>query len=110
MFRIYRNKKRKKIDGFFVVCATPKETGLPYDVLMDSLGIEKRFTGCPRVGIVVGDIVVPVEISDNPVVLSGYDFPKADEVLCWVSSHEEELLRHWNKELSDLEILEIIAK
>ena len=110
MFRIYRNKKRKRIDGFFVVCATPKDTGLPYDVLMDSLGIEKRFPGCPRVGVVVGEFVVPVKISDQPVVLSKYDFPRAEEVLNWVSSHKEELLRHWNKELSDLEILEIIAK
>ena len=43
LFRRYNNKKRKHIDGFFVVCATPKERGLTYDILLDSLGAEKRF-------------------------------------------------------------------
>ena len=62
MFRRYNNKKRKHIDGFFVVCATPKETGLPYDILLDSLGAEKRFPGCPRLGVVIDDYVVPVSI------------------------------------------------
>lgn len=110
MFGRYRNKRYKNLDGFFVICAAPKETGLPYDVLMDSLGIEKRFPGCPRVGVVVGDLVIPVEISDNPVILSRYDFPKAEEVLCWVFRHRTELFRHWNKELSDREILETVSK
>ena len=110
MFRRYRNKKRRKLDGFFIVCATPKETGLPYDVIMDSLGVRKRFPGCPRVGIVVNDLVVPVEISDKPTILSKYAFPNMEKVLGWVFRHRVELLRHWNKELSDIDILEMISK
>ncbi len=51
-----------------------------------------------------------VGISDNPVVLSKYDFPMKEEVLGWVAKHRTELLRHWNKELSDFEILEAISK
>ena len=110
MFGRYRNKRRKHINGFFVACATAKETGLLYDVLIDSLGSDSKFPGCPRVGVVVGDFVVPVKISEKPVVLSGYDFYKDEEVLEWVAVHKMVLLQHWNKELSDRELLNALSK
>ena len=109
MFRRYNNKKRKHIDGFFVVCATPKETGLPYDILLDSLGAEKRFSGCPRLRVVIDDYVVPVSISSNPVVLSESSFRDSDKVLDWVKKNKTSLLMHWNKQLTDLDILEAIC-
>ena len=110
MFRRYNNKKRKHMDGFFVVCATPKEMGLPYDILLDSLGAEKRFPGCPRVGVVIDDYVVPVSISNSPIVLSGSSFRDSDKILEWVKKNKISLLMHWNKQLSDLGVLEHVAK
>ena len=68
----YRNRKRKRIDGYTVACATKQETGLPYDVLVDSLGADLRWRrrpGIPRIGVVVKDIVIPVSIADPPVLI-----------------------------------------
>ena len=77
----FHNKKLKNIDGFLVVRLTSEDSGLPYDILLDSLGKNGIIPDCPRVGVIVGDNVVPVQISDDPVILSGNDFPKANIVL-----------------------------
>jgi hypothetical protein len=105
----YRDIKLKNIDGFLVARAASEETGLPYDILLDSLGKNNTIPSCPRVGVIVGDNVILVQISDDPVVLSGDDFPDANIVLNWVARYKTELLRHWNKEITDLEILEAAA-
>lgn len=106
---IFRNKKLQNIDGFLVARASSEETGLPYDILLDSLGKNNIIPDCPRVGVIVGDNVILVQISDDPVILSGDDFPDANIVLNWVARYKTELLRHWNKEITDLEILEAAA-
>ena len=109
----YRNKKRKHIDGYTVACATKQETGLPYDVLVDSLGADKRWRrwpGIPRIGVIVDDVVVPISIADPPIVLSGSKFAGSVIVLEWVAHFREPLLKHWNKELDDLEILTTLVK
>ena len=109
----YRNKKRKHIDGWTVACATKRETGLPYDVLVDSLGADKRWRrwpGIPRIGVIVDDVVIPVSIAESPVVLSGSSFPESESILDWVAQFHEPLLKHWNKELDDLEILTTLVK
>ncbi len=109
MLKRYHNVKRKQIDGFFVACATAKETGLPYDILLDSLGTEKKHPGCPRVGVVVDDMVVPVSISEEPVILSGFSFKGSAEICDWVIQNHIPLRMHWDKILDDLEILTIIS-
>ena len=106
---IFCNKKLQNIDGFLVARASSEETGLPYDILLDSLGKKNIIPDCPRVGVIVGDNVIPVQISDDPVILSGNDFPDANIILNWVSRYKAELLRHWNKEITDLEILEAVS-
>lgn len=109
----YRNRKRKRIDGYTVACATKQETGLPYDVLVDSLGADLRWRrrpGIPRIGVVVKDIVIPVSIADPPVILSGIRFESSEIVLRWVAHFRVPLLEHWNKELDDLEILTTLAR
>ncbi len=108
----YRNRKKRKIDGYTVACASKQETGLPYDVYVDSLGADKRWRhwpGIPRIGVIVNDIVVPVSISDTPEILSGKEFADSKIVLEWIAHFHEALLMHWNKELDDLEILTIIT-
>ena len=77
----YRNIKLKNIDGFLVARLTSEDSGLPYDILLDSLGKNDIIPDCPRVGVIVGDIVVPVQISDDPVILSGNDFPDANIIV-----------------------------
>ena len=109
----YRNRKRKRIDGYTVACATKQETGLPYDVLVDFLGADPRWRrrpGIPRIGGVVKDLVIPVSIDDPPVILSGTRFESSEIVLRWVAHFRVPLLEHWNNELDDLEILTTLAR
>ena len=103
----YHNVELEKIDGFLVACAAAKETGLPYDILLDSVGAEKEHPGCPRIGVVVGNIVVPVSISEEPVMLSGYAFEGSAQICDWVSRHHVPLKMYWNKALTDREMLVI---
>ncbi len=104
---VYQNVKLEKIDGFLVACAAAKETGLPYDILLDSVGAIKEDPGCPRIGVVVGDIVIPVSISEEPVILSGDSFEGSAQIFSWVSRHHIPLKMHWNKALTDREMLMI---
>ena len=101
----YPNKKCSTIDGFTETCASAKETGLPYDILLHSLGSDKRFSGKPRVGVLVEDTVVPVSISEKPVVLSRYHFQNYIQIIKWIEKHKTELLDHWNEKMTDKEIL-----
>ena len=105
----HRNINLENIDGFWVDRLTSADSGLPYDILLDSLGKNNIIPDCPRVSVIVGDNVIPVRISDDPVILSGDDFPDANIVLNWVARYKTELLRHWNKEITDLEILEAVS-
>ena len=104
----YQNKSLRTIDGYTVVCITAGETGLPYDILLDSLGASNEFPGRPRLGVVMGDLVVRVSIDEAPEVLSGSHFEKEEAVKEWIAKHKQALLLHWNKELTDREVLEAV--
>lgn len=106
--RWYRNKKMQNIDGYSVVCVTPEETGLPYPVMLDSMGDKRLFSGVPRLGVIVDDIVVPVSISEEPMVLSDYVLGGADIVKRWIRNNRISLIEHWHNRLSDREVLEAL--
>jgi len=107
--RKYPLRKRDDIEGFFVACASAKETGLPFDILIASFGSDERRSGCPRIGVVIGDDVVPVSIAVEPSVLSDTCFDGEEVIKAWVLKHRSELLEHWNNELSDRKLLEILC-
>ena len=104
----YQNKSLQTIDGYTVVCITAGETGLPYDILLDSLGADNKSPGRPRLGVVVRDFVVPMSIDEVPEVLSGSHFEKEEAVKEWIVKHKQDLLLHWNKKLTDREVLEVV--
>jgi hypothetical protein len=83
---------------------------LPYDVLLDSIGADRRFTGKPHIWVTIDEMVIPVLINEEPVVLSGYVFQHSDDVLAWVKKNHEVLIMHWFKEISDREVLELLSK
>lgn len=105
----YRNRKLEQLDSCFFAHAEKEETGLEYDILIDSQGNRKRRGGRPRVGVVVGNVVVPVSISSDPIILSGKGFPGFAPILKWVLKYKEPLLAHWNGELTDREILNVVS-
>ena len=63
--------KLDDIDGFFIATITQEESGLPYDVFIDSLGKDNDIDNNPRVGVIVNDVVLYVSISDEPECISG---------------------------------------
>lgn len=100
--------KLKDIDGFTVVSAVKEDTGLMYDILLDSLG-KNRVPKCkPRIGVIAGENVICVSVSDRPRILSDEPFYESAEVLRWVSLNKELILKHWNNEISDREILNLL--
>ncbi len=105
----YRNINLAKSDGYGVVCVCRKDTGLPYDILLFSHAENEHPRECPRVGVIMGRIVVPVSISKNPKVLSEHHFEKQEKITEWIAKHRKVLLKHWRIELSDREILEILS-
>ena len=65
----YKNLKLNTIDGFTIARASKEETHLPYDILIKSNNSAYKNEGFPRVGVVIGNNIVPVSISDNPKIL-----------------------------------------
>ncbi len=101
----YHNIEIDILDGFGYVRITQKETGLPYDIILDSYGIPKNMITMPHLGVVVEGLVVPVLIDEKPQILTDYDFVDASIVFNWILKHHKALLQHWNKEVTDREIL-----
>lgn len=104
-------------DYFFEMAnAVKKDTGLPYDIWLDSKGVERNVShNSPRIKVEVDGRLIPVLISDNPqipddVLAKGVKpFRKFNEIRKFIITHKDILLKHWNKELSDLEILTLIS-
>ena len=90
------------MDGYFVLHLDSSETLLPYEILIDSLGLAKD--DVPMIGVVVGDMVIFVSVSDSPENLSRIGFPDQEKIFGWIKEHKEVLLKHWNKEISDREL------
>ncbi len=110
MFRKYRNIQLKHIDGFVVARVDKRESGLPYDIFLESIGASKKHAGDPRAGVIVDRLVIPVLISEDPVILSGRTFPGEQRVLEWIRKHQEPLLMHWNKQLTDTEVMMAVSE
>ena len=101
------------LDWYLHVRVKKEETGLPYDVILDSSGLPKKLietkklTEKPNLCIVFDDLLIPIIIDKNPKINLNYkiEIPEAEDVLMWISNHYEVLLQHWNKEITDREIL-----
>ena len=70
-----------------------KDTNLPYDVQIDADGK-----------------TVSVSVPENPEILSGGSLAHSDEVMKWIVKYRDVLLKHWNKELTDKEALNLLGE
>ena len=87
------------------------DTGLHYDIWIDSVGSDRKGQHhIPRVKVKVGESMIPISISEDPRILAGEDFVRSGEILRWVAKYHEVLLKHWNKELTDREALNLLGK
>ena len=96
-------------DGFDLLQVSEEDSGLDYDIfLLSSASINLKEDTLPHLYIDCGEEKIPVSISDNPMLLKLIDntiIPDFDLLKEWIRKNMEVLLKHWNQEMSDREVL-----
>jgi len=87
------------IDTFTMVCLTSKDTGLNQNVWLDSLGCERKHNNLPY-------ILIKRKIGWKRIYLHKAS-EHQNELRKWISINKMMIIKHWNHELSDRDILNI---
>lgn len=98
------------IDGFEFVCLKGFESGLPYDIYLLSDMNNKAWYREPHLYVAVNEMAVPVLISDNPEVLSSSTIGEIEAVKLWIQKNADNLIEHWNGNISDREVLNRVTE
>lgn len=92
-----------------------QKTGLPYDIWIDSEGVNRKNThDGPRIKVKVNDQFIPFEISDNPdipntVKKTGVtDFLHKNKIREYVIAYKKILLAHYYKQIDDTDALNLL--
>lgn len=80
-----------------------EETGLPYDVWLDSQGrlrpLQHKF---PRLKVIVDGKMIPVSIDKfQPAILVDAKIPKFGKVARWIKENYPILIGHWDGKIDD---------
>lgn len=87
------------------------EFDLPYDVWLDPAGSSRNVKhSLPRVKVVVEDERIPFSISDDPKPLVNRKIKDAKRIIEWIKKNKENLLKQWNRELTDSQVLKVLVK
>ena len=97
------------IDDFFVTRIDRRNTRLPYDILLNSRGTCGLDGHLPRVGMVCGEMVIPVSVTEEPLPLSDDRPAGTESVLIWVKHNKNLLLMHWMGRITDHEVLKLVS-
>ena len=92
---------------FGMTCLRDYQTETGYDIWIDYFGSTKKIS--PRLLIDFdghcGDMI-PISIDEfNPKVLVDREVPNFDKVSDWIKKNYSLLIRHWNQELYDEDVL-----
>lgn len=90
------------IDTFTLARLTAKDTGLDCDIWLDSLGCERRHSKHPYV-------LIQHKIGWKKIYTHMTSKVLPHELRLWCENNKDVIERHWNKELSDVETLNILA-
>ena len=96
-------------EGFDYAGLTQQETGLPYIVLIDSVGITRKPRIKPRIRVRVNDEYIPVSISKTNVE-KYKPFEGDTEIEQWVIENYDILIKHWNQEITETEAMDLLDK
>lgn len=89
---------------------TTEDSGLPYNVWLDSAGKDRNVEhNTPRLKVEVDNEFIPMSISKDDV-WSLKDFKKKSVMVKWIMDNYDVLIRHWNKELTDRQALNLLSK
>ena len=99
--------------GFEHIIVSKTDTGLPCDLVLESSGVKKHSQSrIPTISTrsVLGNTTI--SISDKPEVITNHNthIGDIDTITKWIARNKELLLEHWNKELTDREVLLLLKK
>lgn len=99
-------------DLFFEMANVSKEdTGLPYDIWIDSNGKDRKIGhNSPRIKVDVEGDRIPVSISNDPKILVSKEIPKFSIIKRYIIKYLDVFLKHWNKEITDRQALNLLNK
>lgn len=101
-------------EAFFEMARiSASDSKLRYDIWLDDAGFERHVKhNLPRVKIMIDGKLIPISISKNPkflVDISKYKKIKdVKTIFDFIAKFEDVLLMHWNKEITDRQVLNII--
>lgn len=88
-----------------------QESGLPYDILLDSAGYKRNTPhNVMKIKVSIDNEFIPVIIASQRDIRPQKHFKRENEIILWASNNYDTLFRHWNGELSDRRALNILAK
>ena len=88
-----------------------QESGLPYDIWLDSAGYKQNIPhSVMRIKVRIDDEFIPIIIASQRDIRPLRHFKGENEIISWTSNNYDTLFRHWNGELSDRQALNILVK
>jgi hypothetical protein len=100
----------------------PNDSGLPYRIWFDPIGKDRNIEhNLPRLKVFVKDnIDIPVSIEETPRILlknnrltqieKYIDYGKMKIIYSFITKHQQILLRHWNREINDDQLIDYLMK
>ena len=87
------------------------EFDLPYDIWLDPAGSSRNVKhSLPRVKVVVDGQRIPFSITDDPKPLVKKKIRGEQRIKEWIIKNKENLLKQWNREITDSQVLQILEK
>ena len=88
-----------------------QESGLPYDIWLDSAGYKRNtHHNVMRIKVSIDNELIPVIIASQRDIRPQKHFKRENEIILWASNNYYTLFRHWNGKLSDRQTLNLLAK
>ena len=86
------------------------ESGLPYDIWLDSAGYKRNTHHSVMIKVSIDNELIPVIIASQRDIRPQKHFKRENEIILWASNNYYTLFRHWNGKLSDSQTLNLLAK
>lgn len=88
-----------------------QESGLPYDIWLDSACSKRNIPhNVMMIKVSIDNELIPVIIASQRDIRPQKHFKRENEIISWASDNYYTLFKHWNSELSDRQALNILAK